>query len=340
MPHREPAPLQAMLSLLEQKAPRPLSLRDLARMLGAESYDRRTWSAALEQQAAQGRLRRIGKTRYQWVTKVEQKAKPARAAAPARERATGRGGGGRTPRQVSGVYSRVRAGFGFVEVEGAAARRFDRDVLIPEGMEHGAMHGDRVEVEVVRFDPRTHRASGEVVRVVERRNLKILGVIEQRAGHWWAIEPMTGKLVSTHAAARTVPAGPWIGIAKGPAGELVLASAEQEILVWDPARRTAVARFPARVAPSVRDTVDECTPLAAGADWIGVANLRTSVLSAYDWSGRDLGTVRLGVVLPGNRGLSTIGGAGRYLGVASGTFVRTFEVSVDPACAATPDASR
>jgi len=160
------------------------------------------------------------------------------------------------------------------------------------------------------------------------------------AGHWWAIEPMTGKLVSTHAAARTVPAGPWIGIAKGPAGELVLASAEQEILVWDPARRTAVARFPARVAPSVRDTVDECTPLAAGADWIGVANLRTSVLSAYDWSGRDLGTVRLGVVLPGNRGLSTIGGAGRYLGVASGTFVRTFEVSVDPACAATPDASR
>jgi len=189
MPHREPAPLQAMLSLLEQKAPRPLSLRDLARMLGAESYDRRTWSAALEQQAAQGRLRRIGKTRYQWVTKVEQKAKPARAAAPARERATGRGGGGRTPRQVSGVYSRVRAGFGFVEVEGAAARRFDRDVLIPEGMEHGAMHGDRVEVEVVRFDPRTHRASGEVVRVVERRNLKILGVIEQRAGHWWAIPP-------------------------------------------------------------------------------------------------------------------------------------------------------
>ena len=78
----------------------------------------------------------------------------------------------------------------------------------------------------------------------------------------------------------------------------------------------------------------QCTPLAIGADWIGIANLRTAVLSLYDWSGRDLGAMRLDGLVPGNRGLSTIGGAGHYLGVSSSSVVRTFEVHVDPACAA------
>jgi hypothetical protein len=159
-------------------------------------------------------------------------------------------------------------------------------------------------------------------------------------GHWWALEPMTGTLRSTHEAVRAVPAGPWIGIAAGAPGQLVLASADQEILVYDIARKVEVTRFPARIPPSVRDTVDECTPLAIGADWIGIANLRTAVLSLYDWSGHDLGAMRLDGLVPGNRGLSTIGGAGHYLGVSSSSIVRTFEVHVDPACAAKETASR
>jgi hypothetical protein len=159
-------------------------------------------------------------------------------------------------------------------------------------------------------------------------------------GHWWALEAFTGRLLSTHPAADAVPAGPWIGIAAGPANELVLASADQEILVYDLARKVEIARFPARVASAVRETIDECTPLAVGAGWIGIANLRTSVLSVYDRNGRDLGTARLDVHVPVSRGLSTIGGAGHYLGVASGSIVRTFEVRVDPACAAGELASR
>jgi hypothetical protein len=159
-------------------------------------------------------------------------------------------------------------------------------------------------------------------------------------GHWWAIEPLTGRLVSTHEAARSLSTRPWIGVAAGPAGELVLAAADQQILVYDPARRSEIARFPARVAPAVRDTVDECTPIAVGTDWIGVANLRASVLSVYDHAGRDLGTARLDHLVPGTRGLSTIGGAGHYLGVASGQIVRTFELRIEPTCAAKDTASR
>jgi hypothetical protein len=159
-------------------------------------------------------------------------------------------------------------------------------------------------------------------------------------GQWWAIEPMSGRVMSTHPAAAGVPSGSWIGIAGGRPGELVLASAEQEVLIYDLASKSAIARFPARVSPSVRDAVDECTPLAVGDDWIGIANLRTSVLSLYDRSGRDLGTMRLDFLLPGPRGLSTIGGAGHYLGVSSGTTVRTFEMHVDDACAAGTTAAR
>jgi hypothetical protein len=63
-------------------------------------------------------------------------------------------------------------------------------------------------------------------------------------------------------------------------------------------------------------------------------------LSVYDHGGRDLGTARLDALAPGSRGLSTIGGAGRYLGVSSSSMVRTFELRVDPACAAETTASR
>lgn len=159
-------------------------------------------------------------------------------------------------------------------------------------------------------------------------------------GHWWVIEPQNGRVISTHPAAAAVPPGAWIGIASGRPGEIVLASADQEMLIYDLASESAIARFPARVSPSVRDAVDECTPLAIGDDWIGIANLRTSVLSMYDRSGHDLGTMRLDVVVPGPRGLSTIGGAGHYLGVSSGTTVRTFELHVDAQCAARITAAR
>jgi hypothetical protein len=158
-------------------------------------------------------------------------------------------------------------------------------------------------------------------------------------GHWWIVEPMTGRIRSTHPAAAAVPPGAWIGVAAAPSGELVLASADQAIVIFDPARRTTVARFPARVPPTVRDLVDECTPVAVGADWIGIANLRTTVLSLYSWTGRDLGTRRLDTLARASV-LGTIGGAGHHLGASWGASVHTFAVRVDPTCGADTTAIR
>jgi hypothetical protein len=159
-----------------------------------------------------------------------------------------------------------------------------------------------------------------------------LGCGAWAAGHWWLVESFTGRVVSLHPAVTAVPPGAWIGVAAGPSGQLVLASATQEILLFDPARPAVIARFPARVPPTVRVGVDECTPIAVGSGWIAVANLRTAVMAAYSFSGRALGAQRLDR-LDAGRWPSTIGGAGRYLGVASEAGVRTFEVTLDPACA-------
>jgi hypothetical protein len=151
-------------------------------------------------------------------------------------------------------------------------------------------------------------------------------------GHWWLADVAGGRVASTHPGAAAAPRGAWIGIATTPSGELVLASADQKIVVFDPVRRTEVARFPARVPPTVRDMTDECTPIAVGADWIGIANLRTRVLSLYSHDGRDLGTRRLDQLVPVPIWFQTIGGAGRYLGVAAADTLHTFAVDVDAAC--------
>jgi len=149
-------------------------------------------------------------------------------------------------------------------------------------------------------------------------------------GHWWVLEPWSGEVTSTHPAAAQVPRGEWIGIAVAPSGALVLASGDQQIVVFDPARRRELARFPARVAPSVRQMLDECTPIAVGSNWIATADLRTSVLSVYDQDGQDLGTRRLDRLVRLPFPLTGLAGAGHYLGVAIGTMVRIFELRTCP----------
>ncbi|MFN8643537.1 MAG: RNB domain-containing ribonuclease [Candidatus Binatia bacterium] len=163
------------LAVLEQRAPRPLSIAEMAHLAGLEPYDRKQLRAGLEAAVASGRLRRIGKTRYQWRRDGERAA----TARPARER--------RAAADVEGRYARVRAGFGFVEVLGPAGRAYARDILIPAGMEGGALHGDRVRVEVLRRDRRSQRATGRVVAVLERLHDAIIGTLERHRQGWLAV---------------------------------------------------------------------------------------------------------------------------------------------------------
>src|SRR3990172_1092440 len=103
----------AFLALLEQRAPRPLTIPELARTLGIDRYDSKQVRFALEAEVAKHKLRRIGKTRYQWIREVERSPRHRPARGSGRAKAP-RGSG--PPSRVEGHYSRVRAGYGFVEV--------------------------------------------------------------------------------------------------------------------------------------------------------------------------------------------------------------------------------
>ncbi|MBX3026854.1 ribonuclease R [bacterium] len=175
----------ACLALLEQRAPRPLSIPEMTALLSLDRYDRKRLRAALEAGVAAQRLRRIGKTRYQWRRES------------ARREAAGRPAGARRGRRdasaLEGRYLRVRAGFGFVEIAAPAAAARPRDVLIPAGLEGLALHGDRVRIEIVRRDRRSQRATGRVTAVLERRHDEIIGTLERRQQRWFAV-PLDERL--------------------------------------------------------------------------------------------------------------------------------------------------
>ena len=170
------APIEGLLALLEQKAPRPLSIPEMARLLHLDRYDRRAVQHGLDAAVAARTVRRIGKTRYQWLRPVDR----APAAGARSARSHGRVSGTR----IEGHYARVRAGYGFVEVLGRAADRFPRDILIPAGSEGGALHGDRVAVDIVRRDPRLRRVVGRVVAVTGPVHETMIGRLERHRGDW------------------------------------------------------------------------------------------------------------------------------------------------------------
>ncbi len=173
---------EAFIAYLERRAPRALTIAQIAHELGIERYDRKALKAALEDKVAARTLGRSGKTKYYWAPQVREVA-PSRGP-QGRRRDAREARGAHVPDRVEGRYSRVRAGYGFVEVLGNAAARFHRDILIPSGMEGTAMHGDRVAVEIERFDPATHRSSGRVLSVVESVHERMIGSLESHVRGW------------------------------------------------------------------------------------------------------------------------------------------------------------
>ncbi len=155
--------------------------------------------------------------------------------------------------------------------------------------------------------------------------------------NWWTVDATTGKLSTTDREAKWLPAGAWAGITRAPGGDVVLASADQSLVVLDVARQTERQRFPALVGPSRRVTTGECTPVLAGDGWYATFNNVLSTLSFYDAAGRPLGTAALdrAVGLPGNA-IVSVAAAGDRIGVAHPGSVDTLAVEIRPGCT-TPD---
>lgn len=72
-----------------------------------------------------------------------------------------------------GTFSGTQRGFGFVIVEGEP-----EDIFIPENNTKGALHGDKVMVSVKK-DKTGKRREGEIIKVIDRTNLTIVGTFEK-----------------------------------------------------------------------------------------------------------------------------------------------------------------
>lgn len=86
--------------------------------------------------------------------------------------------GGRT--MLTGTFIGNSRGFGFVELDGKAENPALEDIFIPEEMIHGAMHQDKVEIELLRRPQGKgkQRQEGKIVRIIERGFHQIVGIYQ------------------------------------------------------------------------------------------------------------------------------------------------------------------
>ena len=160
---------------------------------------------------------------------------------------------------------------------------------------------------------------------------------------WWIVDPIRGELLGSDAAGwrPEVREPRWIGIARGPHDELILASADQRIDVFDVATGRVLRSFPASVWPSLRLAYGECAALAVGADWYATFNPLLSRLTFYDLDGTQLASQALDRLLGlTTHRISSIGGRGDRLGIGVDydELVKTFAVTrVPPAGARRPN---
>jgi len=105
----------------------------------------------------------------------------------------GRGGNAHTRKRTPattwvGVVSAHPDGFGFVDVAGR-----DKGIFLPHEQMHGLMHGDTVEVRIVR---KRGRESGELVRIVQPAPATIIAQL-RRQGQLILAEPRSRRVPQT-----------------------------------------------------------------------------------------------------------------------------------------------
>ena len=121
-----------------------------------------------------------------------------------------------------------------------------------------------------------------------------------------------------------------MGLGRWSDHELLLASADQELVVWDVTRRAVTGRFAAAVWPLRRFSFGECAPVLSGDGWVGTANLFARTLNVYDRNGTALGTVRL------EPGFFSVGASGLHVAMGSWEYLLTARLHIDPRCVPAP----
>ena len=138
---------ETLMNFMREEAYRPMDIQELAAVFDINEFEYKTFKKALKGMEKDGLIVRTKKDRY---------ALPERLGL------------------ISGKIQVHSKGFGFLipEIEG------ERDVFIPSNSMHGALNGDRVLVQITRDDRNGKKREGEIEKVLERANKRLVGVYE------------------------------------------------------------------------------------------------------------------------------------------------------------------
>ncbi|PYV20903.1 MAG: ribonuclease R [Acidobacteria bacterium] len=163
-----------ILKVFEQHPGRTFRLRELVVELGLRSSQARELKRALKDLSRHRKITYLKKNHFALVSHGRQDSAGAYSAdggVPDQRRRHGAAPGG--ARTVAGRLIGHRDGYGFVVPDQTVAAP-GQDIFIPPGGLGSAMHGDRVEVQVLRAKS-DGRLEGRVLRVKERAQKTVVG---------------------------------------------------------------------------------------------------------------------------------------------------------------------
>ena len=136
-----------LVSFMREEAYRPMDIQELVAVFDIKDFEYKTFKKALKTMEKEGLIVRTKKDRYA------------------------------VPERLGLITGRLQAhskGYGFLipDVEG------EKDVFIPSNCMNGALNGDRVLVQVTREDRNGKKREGEIEKVIERANKRVVGVYE------------------------------------------------------------------------------------------------------------------------------------------------------------------
>ncbi|MEM6961071.1 MAG: VacB/RNase II family 3'-5' exoribonuclease, partial [Myxococcota bacterium] len=179
---------EAVLSALRSRAPRSIHFGELLSMLGLAKENRDSILAVLDQLETAGTIKQLPGLRFR-VAKVRRQIRARTAARGSQQ----------------GRLSMSRRGFGFVSLADGGP-----DAFIPAERLAGAVHGDRVAVEVW---PSAKGREGEVVEILERSLRWLTGIVRRKRRDIW-LDPDDLRIQGPIPISGTVPreAGPGVTV--------------------------------------------------------------------------------------------------------------------------------
>jgi ribonuclease R len=149
---------QVIMDIITHKDYHPLKIKEIAMLLNIPQHERPFLEEVLNSLVLEGQIIKTKRGKYALPEKLN---------------------------LLSGVFEGHQKGFGFVVVEG-----LESDIFIPADFTNGALHKDRVLIRVTKA-PEGKRQEGEVVEILERGMIQIIGTFDKSSNFGFVIPDNT-----------------------------------------------------------------------------------------------------------------------------------------------------